>query len=99
MVSVFDVEEVGAEVVAGEIEVESAVAQAIVDACSAKAKVVAEQQQRDKEEKERVAREQAALGETGSISAGDAAADAILGGSGGESDSAAQERVKDILGS
>ena len=52
MVSVFDIEEVGADVLVGELEVETSKAELIIKAVSERAKVVAEQQQRDKEEAE-----------------------------------------------
>jgi N utilization substance protein A len=99
MVSVFDVEEVGAEVLVSELEIDEALAATVVETCGTKAKEVAEQQQKDKEEKERLAREQAAAG--GELAAGDAAAAAILGGGGGDGapDAKAEDRVKDILGS
>jgi N utilization substance protein A len=103
MVSVFDIEEVGADVLVSELGIDEATATTVVETCSAKAKEVAEQQAKDKEEKERKAREEAervaATGEA--LSAGDAAADAILGGSGvtgGGSDAGADDRAKDILG-
>ncbi len=87
MVSVFDIEEVGVEVLVSELGVTEEVAKTIVDRASSKAKVVAEQQQKDKEEAEakRKADEEAAkrllAGETpsGPIDA-DLAAAAILGG-------------------
>ena len=53
MVSVFDIEEVGAEVLMTELGVTPEVAATMVEKASAKAKVVAEQQQRDKEEAEK----------------------------------------------
>ncbi|HLP83023.1 MAG TPA: transcription termination factor NusA [Phycisphaerales bacterium] len=103
MVSVFDIEEVGADVLVSELGIDEATATTVVETCSAKAKEVAEQQAKDKEEKERKAREEAervaATGEA--LSAGDAAADAILGGGGGgnaASDAGAEDRAKDILG-
>lgn len=101
MVSVFDIEEVGADVLVSELGIDEATATTVVETCSAKAKEVAEQQAKDKEEKERKAREEAervaATGEA--LSAGDAAADAILGGaSSGGSDTGADDRAKDILG-
>ncbi|MDX2146231.1 MAG: transcription termination factor NusA [Planctomycetota bacterium] len=91
MVSVFDIEEVGADVLVGELEIPEATASALVEACSVKAKEVAQQQQKEKEEKERKAREEAAAaarlltGEgvppEGQVSAaGEDAAAAILGG-------------------
>lgn len=62
MVSVFDIEEVGAEVISTELEIPLTQGEQMVQASSAKAKVVAEQQQRDKEEAEarRLAEEEAA---------------------------------------
>jgi len=61
MVSVFDLEEVGVDVLMTELELAPDIAQIVIDACSVRAKELAEQQQRDKEEKERKAREQADL--------------------------------------
>ena len=58
MVSVFDVEEVGLEVIATELELDEATAQLAIDAASAKAKIVAEEQQREKEESERRRKEE-----------------------------------------
>jgi N utilization substance protein A len=52
MISVFDIEEVGAEVLIAELEVEESMAQAMVEAAAARAKVVAEEQAREKEEAE-----------------------------------------------
>ncbi len=49
MVSVFDIEEAGVEVLAEELEVEREVAERMVTTCSAKAKEVAEQQAKEKE--------------------------------------------------
>ena len=49
MVSVFDVEEVGAAVLAEELEITVEQADQMVELASAKAKVVAEEQQREKE--------------------------------------------------
>ncbi|RMH26827.1 MAG: transcription termination factor NusA [Planctomycetota bacterium] len=53
MVSVFDIEEVGAEVLVNELEIAEALAQEMVERAAAKAKEVAEQQAREKEEAER----------------------------------------------
>jgi N utilization substance protein A len=92
MVSVFDIEEVGVDVLTAELEISEEIAGKVVEACSVKAKVVAEQQQKDKEEKERKAREAAEVGAKllegdapageapAASEAGEAAADAILGG-------------------
>jgi len=86
IVSVFDVEEVGAEVIKAELETDDAIAQLIVETSSLKAKDVAEQQARDKEEaaKRKIEEEDAArrLLESGSLDDGlsaDVAAAAILG--------------------
>jgi len=49
MVSVFDIEEVGAEVIATELEISDEAAVHAVELCSSRAKEVAEQQQREKE--------------------------------------------------
>ncbi|MFO0832156.1 MAG: transcription termination factor NusA [Phycisphaerales bacterium] len=100
MVSVFDVEEVGTEVLTTELEIAQELAEKVVETCSVKAKEVAIQQQKDKEEKERLAREAAASSE---VVAGEAAADAILGGGGGGAaapapDAASDQRAADILG-
>ena len=102
MVSVFDVEEVGAEVLVTELEIDEAKANHIVETCASKAKVVAEQQQKDKEEKERKAREEAAaaakvLAEGGTAASGESAADAILGA--GPATTSGDARAADILGS
>jgi len=53
VVSVFDVEEVGVEVLVAELEIEETLAQRIVEGASLKAKDVAEQQAKEKEESER----------------------------------------------
>ncbi|MCC6970496.1 MAG: transcription termination/antitermination protein NusA [Phycisphaerales bacterium] len=101
MVSVFDVEEVGVDVLMTELELSEDAAKAAVERASVKAKEVAEQQQKDKEEKARLAKEQAEagarlLGGMGGVAPGDQAADAILGAPApGASDDA---RAADILG-
>jgi transcription termination/antitermination protein NusA len=59
MVSVFDIEEVGTDVLMQELEIDAEKAAVVVEICSVKAKEVAEQQQKDKEAKERKAREDA----------------------------------------
>ncbi|MCC6676808.1 MAG: transcription termination/antitermination protein NusA [Phycisphaerales bacterium] len=86
MVSVFDIEEVGAEVLMTELTVSEETAKLMVERASVKAKEVAEQQQKDKEEKERRNREEAetarrllAEGGVPVTEAGEAAAAAILG--------------------
>jgi len=112
MVSVFDIEEVGQDVLMAELAIEEAMAGAVVEACSTKAKDVAIQQQKDKEEKERKKKEEAEVaarllaGGGGSAGeAGEAAADAILGAAAaGERTPApvntveAESRAADILG-
>jgi transcription termination/antitermination protein NusA len=88
MVSVFDIEEVGADVLMNELQVSEEIARVMVEKASIRAKEVAEQQQRDKEEKERLAKANAAVEAEaarrlldGTASAGDEAASAILGAS------------------
>ncbi|QOJ18759.1 MAG: transcription termination factor NusA [Phycisphaeraceae bacterium] len=93
MISVFDIEEIGASVLSQELGLDPALADRIVEVCTAKAKEVAEQQQREKEEAaRRKAEEEAAgasilAGEGGAAPAPDAeaeaAADSILAGGGG----------------
>jgi N utilization substance protein A len=94
MISVFDIEEVGAEVLMTELGLDEAAAAHIVEIASTKAKDVAEQQAKDKEEaeKKRIEEEAAArrllegggaLGEAPSVEVtgeDDARAAAILGG-------------------
>lgn len=102
MVSVFDVEEIGAEVLAEELEISAEVAEHLVSISAVKAKEVTEQREREKEETDkRRAEEQAA---TAAILAGaaagddaDAAAAAILG-AGQQPDRDAESRADDILG-
>jgi N utilization substance protein A len=53
IVSVFDVEEVGSEVLTAELELDDASAAQVIELASSKAKEVAETQQREKEEAER----------------------------------------------
>jgi len=84
MVSVFDIEEVGLDVLKEELQVDDETAQRIVARTSVRAKEVAEQQQKDKEEKDRKRREEAEnaqrLLESGQTAeAGEDAAAAILG--------------------
>ncbi|MGA1017983.1 MAG: transcription termination factor NusA, partial [Phycisphaerales bacterium] len=101
MISVFDVEELGEEVLRDELGLDEEVAVTLVDICSEKAKEVAEQQAREKEEAEaRRAEEEAAAGAVLGGGAGDgegsaatdeaaeAAAASILGGGGGDEASA-----------
>jgi N utilization substance protein A len=92
MVSVFDIEEVGVDVLTTELEISEEIASKVVEACSVKAKVVAEQQQKDKEEKERKAREAAEVG--AKLLEGDApATDAPAGGAAGEAGEAAADAI------
>jgi N utilization substance protein A len=114
MVSVFDVEEVGIEVLMTELEVDEAKAHEVVETCSIKAKEVAAQQLKDKEEKERRMREESDMARKaleGGVAAGEDAASAILGaGSLGDApiaapavaapvtDGNAESRASDILG-
>jgi transcription termination/antitermination protein NusA len=86
MVSVFDIEEVGPEVLMTELGITEEVAKLVVETASSKAKIVAEQQQKDKEEAEKKRRaeaEAAAKVLSGEVPAGgldaDVAAAAILG--------------------
>jgi N utilization substance protein A len=88
MVSVFDIEEVGVEVLTTELEISEDLANLIVQTASTRAKEVAEQQQKDKEEaeKKRRADEEAARRMLGGEGTGEAmdpdmAAAAILGAS------------------
>ncbi|QYU66951.1 transcription termination factor NusA [Leptolyngbya sp. 15MV] len=105
MVSVFDIEEVGAEVLATELGIGESIAARVVETASARAKIVAAQQQKEKEEAEakRKAEEEAAqrlLAEGGvpTTTAGDAAAAAILGGASPAPSVADDARAADILG-
>jgi len=70
MISVFDVEEVGEQVLVSELGMSEELAATVVQTCAAQAKVVAEQQQREKEEAERTRLEQ------------EQAASSVLGGDG-----------------
>ncbi|MFM7799328.1 MAG: hypothetical protein ACKPBA_10175, partial [Planctomycetota bacterium] len=87
LISVFDVEEVGPEMLENELQATAEIADAIVAACSEKAKVVAEQQAKDREEAERLAAEQGSE------------ADALLGGGPAvQTDEASEAAADDILG-
>jgi N utilization substance protein A len=110
MVSVFDIEEVGPEVLVSELGITEDEAKQAVEIASSKAKVVAEQQQKDKEEAEirRKAEAEAAqrllAGEgTGEGVDADVAAAAILGVQPGATppakvSSSDEARAADILG-
>lgn len=97
MISVFDVEEVGEQVLLNELGMSEELAATVVETCAEKSKVVAEQQQKEKEESERKRAEDekaaaSVLSDGGESLQPDAeaesAADSILGG-GGEMDEAA----------
>jgi N utilization substance protein A len=89
MVSVFDIEEVGAEVLMNELTIDAATAETVVEACATKAKEVAEQQLKDKEAKERKNREEADLAQK-------LLGQGVAGAEPGADD--AQSRADDILG-
>lgn len=100
MISVFDVEEVGGGVLVDELGMDDELSERVVSVCADQARVVAEQQQREKEEAERRKAEDVAatagiLGDAPkrpveSDAAADAAAASILGDapSGGATESA-----------
>lgn len=104
MVSVFDVEEIGAEVLGEELEIEAELSEHIVAVAAVKAKEVAAQQAIEKEEADR--RRQQEQAATAAILSGavegdgptdpDAAAAAILGATAPDDESEA--RADDILG-
>ena len=107
MISVFDVEEVGVEVLVNDVEMSQTLADTVVAECSAMSKVVAEQQQKEKEEEERRRAEEAAAADALLASQTDAgaelAADSILGGApveaaepGVETADAADETADDV---
>lgn len=104
MVSVFDVEEVGLEVMAEELEIDNDLAQIVCDVAAARSKEVAAQQQAEKEAAERRRAEE--MSATAAILAGaadntgsdaDTAAAAILGATAPEDDES-ESRADDILG-
>ncbi|MAT81082.1 MAG: transcription termination factor NusA [Phycisphaerae bacterium] len=84
MISVFDVEEVGVEVLQSEVGMDEALSNTVAAVCAERAKEVAEQQQREKEEEEKRRTEEMA------------AADAVLAG--GEQDVSAEAAADAILG-
>jgi len=90
MISVFDVEEVGAAVLQQELGMSEELSLCVVETCAAQAKVVAELQQAEKEETERRRAEEEAAGA------------ALLDGSGsgqpGEPDASAEAAAASILG-
>lgn len=79
MVSVFDIEEVGVDVLITELQIDTEVAGRMAETCAVKAKEVAEQQQRDKEEKERKTKQDAALARTLLDNPSETPGDAALG--------------------
>ncbi|MCH2135030.1 MAG: transcription termination factor NusA [Phycisphaerales bacterium] len=85
MISVFDVEEVGADVLVAEVGMTEDVAALVVTACAQRAKELAEQQQKEREEAERLKAEETE------------AADALLG-SDAPTEPSAEAAVDSILG-
>lgn len=111
MVSVFDIEEVGQEVLMTELGITEDLAKQAVEVASSKAKIVAEQQQKDKEAAEAKRRAEAEAAQrllagdgTGGPVDADVAAAAILGVQSGPAAPAAkvsaadEARAADILG-
>jgi N utilization substance protein A len=91
LISVFDVEEVGAETLMEHLssfQMTQEMAQQIVDLCKARSVILAEQQKKDKEEAARLAAEQASTPEQQQV-------DAILGTA---ADSQSTVGIMDILG-
>lgn len=90
MVSVFDIEEVGADVLMAELEIDEAAANTVLEVASERAKVVAEEQQKEKEEAAKRREEEEAAGA------------ALLGDLGGDiaepQDAEADEAAALILG-
>jgi transcription termination/antitermination protein NusA len=89
MISVFDIEEVGAEVLEQELGMPAELADRVVEESASQAKVVAEQQQKDKEEAERKRLED------------ESTAEAVLGGADEpfiEPDAQAESAAASILG-
>ncbi|MCH2148164.1 MAG: transcription termination factor NusA [Phycisphaerales bacterium] len=84
MISVFDLEEVGAEVLINEVGVPTEIAEPLIQRCSEQAKIVAAQQQKEKEEEERRRADEAKTADLLLASeadpSADAVADSILGG-------------------
>jgi N utilization substance protein A len=107
MVSVFDIEEVGVEVLMTELGITDEVARRVVEVSSARAKEVAEQQQKEKEENERRKRAEEEAARkllAGEVPAGgvdaEAAAAAILGATSQPTPPSREDeaRAADILG-
>lgn len=108
MISVFDIEEVGLDVLVEELEISQELGEKVCEVAAEKSKVVAEQQKIDKAEAER--KRSAELAATSAILAGgggvsgdgeamdpNAAASAILGAA-PVTDDASESRADDILG-
>jgi N utilization substance protein A len=100
MVSVFDIEEVGADVLASDLGVTPEQAATAVDLASAKAKIVAEQQQKEKEEAERRRQEELAAAQRLLSGEEPAPADAVASATDASSEPSpgAEQRAADILG-
>lgn len=107
MISVFDIEEVGLDVLIEELEIDQELGEKVCEIAAEKAKVVAEQQKIDKEAAERKRSEEMAAtaailagatgGEDGGNADPNAAASAILGAA-PVTDNASESRADDILG-
>lgn len=97
MISVFDLEEVGAAVLVNEVGVPAEIVESLIQRCSEQAKIVAEQQQKEKVEDERRRAEEAKTADlllSGEADpSADAVADSILGG--GSSPSPVDETATD----
>jgi N utilization substance protein A len=103
MVSVFDIEEVGPDVLTSELGIDHALALQVVEVAGVRAKQAAEEQQKAKEEAERLKREQADAamrvlegGEAGTGEPG--ASDGAAGSSEPGTPVSAEQRAADILG-
>ena len=90
MISVFDVEEVGPGVLTEELGMSEELAEIVVQRCAEQAKIVAEQQQKEKEEAERKRAEELAVGT--------ALLEEVPEGGIMEPDARAESLVDDILG-
>lgn len=99
IISVFDVEEVGLEVLQGDVEMSEELANRVSQVCAERAREVAEQQQQEKEQEERRRSEEldaadAVLsGGDAPDSSAEAAADAILGGGPADNAPASQDAM------
>ena len=104
MISVFDIEEVGVEILIGEVGMSEDLASLVVTACAQRAKELAVEQQKDREETERKKTEElasadAVLDPSGAPveASAEAAADSILGGGDQPSAKGAEETADSIL--